>query len=427
LLISAPINGNAMPLAAPPVSDRRSFWGLNVTQFLGAFNDNLFKQLVLLLSVKLALDNPEHNLQGVAMIVFALPFVLLSGVCGVLADRTSKRTIILSSKVLEIVAMLLGTLAFLSGSLTALLAVLFLMGAQSAFFGPAKYGILPELFRADELPRVNGWMLMLTFLSIILGVALAGQLMTTFGERLWLGSLACVTLAVIGTATALLIRPTPIAHPNLLVSSSALFCPPETRRLLTQNRALLTVLLVSAVFWCVGGVYQQGVNDLGILQLRITEASTGLLSACAAIGIAVGCAISGKLSRGQFSAGLVRIGLWGMIVTLTLLALPGTSAGLFAVPLQVYLQAMSPPDQKGQIIGTMNLFNWIGILLSGVIHWSVNQALAKANLPPNLIFVAAVAPLVLLAIVYHPRTVPLTTDHQPVEWNPTDAVVEPQQ
>jgi MFS-type transporter involved in bile tolerance (Atg22 family) len=109
------------------------------------------------------------------------------------------------------------------------------------------------------------------------------------------------------------------------------------------------------------------------------------------------------------------------------LVLVGTSAGLFAVPLQVYLQAMSPPDQKGQIIGTMNLFNWIGILLSGVIHWSVNQALAKANLPPNLIFVAAVAPLVLLAIVYHPRTVPLTTDHQPVEWNPTDAVVEPQQ
>ncbi|HUQ70734.1 MAG TPA: MFS transporter [Planctomycetaceae bacterium] len=429
--------------AVLPPSDRRSFWALNITQFLGAFNDNLFKQLVLLVAVKLAVDNRENNLQGVAMFVFSLPFVLLSGVCGVLSDRISKRTIIVSCKVLEIVIMLLGMAAFLSGSLTALMVVLFFMGAHSAYFGPAKYGILPELFRPDELPRVNGWMLMMTFLSIILGVALAGQLMTLFGDQLWLGSLACVSLAVIGTISSVFIRPTPVANPNVRFSASALFAPPETRRLLARNRPLLTVLLVTSVFWCVGGIYQQGVNDLGILQLRITEASTGLLGACAAIGIAVGCAVSGRLSRGRFAAELVLCGMWGMIVSLSLLALPGpfaggtllgvvgsgavlilvgTSAGLFAVPLQVYLQAMSPPDQKGQIIGTMNVFNWIGILLSAVVHRGVSFGLAKADLPPNLIFLAAVVPLLLLAVLYHPTSQPLSGDQEP-----TDAVIEPQQ
>jgi len=437
-----------MAAPSPSISDRRSFWGLNVTQFLGAFNDNLFKQLVLLLSVKLAVDSREHNLQGVAMFVFALPFVLLSGVCGVLSDRTSKRTIIVSSKVLEIAAMLLGTIAFLSGSLTALMVVLFLMGAQSAYFGPAKYGILPELFRPAELPRINGWMLMLTFLSIILGQTLAGQLMTVLGDRLWLGSLSCVAIAVAGTATAVMIRHTPVAHPNLPISPSAVFIPPETRRLLSRNRPLLQVLLVTSVFWLVGGVYNQGVNDLGILQLRISEAATGLLAACASVGIAVGCAVAGRLSQGRFAAELVRYGLWGMIAMLGLLSLPGplaggtmlglygagvvlvllgAAAGLFAVPLQVYLQAMSPPEQKGQIIGTMNVCNWIGILFSGVIHFGVNFALAKANLPPNLIFLAAVIPLLLLAAIYHPQTQALTTDHEPAAWEPTDALVEPQQ
>jgi MFS family permease len=426
---------------AAPFSDRRSFRALNLTQFLGAFNDNLFKQLVLLVAVKLAVDNRENNLQGVAMFVFSLPFVLLSGVCGVLADRLSKRTIIVSCKVLEIVIMLAGVAAFLSGSLTALFVVLFFMGAHSAYFGPAKYGILPELFRPDELPRVNGWMLMMTFLSIILGVALAGQLMTLFGDQLWLGSLACVMLAAIGLGASLFIRTTPVANPNVRFTVSALFAPPETRRLLKENRALLSVLLVTSVFWCVGGIYQQGVNDLGILQLEISEAATGLLGACAAIGIAIGCAISGRLSRGRFAAELVRVGMWGMIVTLALLGLPGpfqgdtllgvvgsgvvlvlvgASAGLFAVPLQVHLQAMAPPEQKGQIIGTMNVFNWIGILLSAVVHRSVSYGLAKADLPSNLVFFAAAAPLLILATLYHPTSRPLADE-------PVDAtMVEPQ-
>jgi acyl-[acyl-carrier-protein]-phospholipid O-acyltransferase/long-chain-fatty-acid--[acyl-carrier-protein] ligase len=413
----------------PPLMRDRSFWALNATQFLGAFNDNLFKQLVLLVSVKLALVDRADNLQGVAMFVFSLPFVLLSGVFGMLADRQRKRTIIVLCKMIEVAAMLLGMLAFLSGSLTALMAVLFLMGAHSAYFGPAKYGILPELFLPHELPRANGWMLMMTFLSIILGVAAAGQLMEWCADRLWLASLACMFVAALGLLTALPIRNTPVAQPGAPMQWSRWFMSRETWHELRHNRPLLSVLIVTSVFWCVGGVYQQGVNDLGILQLQIKEGATGLLSACAALGIAAGCVVAGRLSRGTFNARLVRGGLWGMALLLTLLALPGpfrghtllgvtgsgvalialgASAGLFAVPLQVYLQSQAPVAQKGQIIGTMNLFNWVGILLSAVLHWSTNKVLARTNAPPNLVFLVAAALLLPLLVLYRPRSQQLT-------------------
>lgn len=375
------------------------------------------------MSVKLALVNRAENLQGVAMFVFACPFVLCSGIFGVLSDRYSKRSIIILAKVLEIIAMLLGAVAFMAGSLPGLLAVLGLMGAHSAFFGPAKYGILPELFRSEDLPRVNGWMLMTTFVSIILGVALAGELMVRLEGRLWLASWACIGTAVVGTLTALPIRRTPAAQPGLPITWGAMFVPHETRALLKADRILLSVLLASSVFWCVGGVYQQGVNDLGILQLRIDAAVTGRLGAAAAIGIAIGCALAGKLSRGRFEARLVKVGLWGMLITLCLLAAPGpqrggtllgvggsavtlvflgASAGMFTVPITVFLQAMAPSGQKGQLIGVMNLCNWIGILLSAVLHFTASRALAWAQLPANGIFLVAVALLIPLAIWYRP-------------------------
>jgi acyl-[acyl-carrier-protein]-phospholipid O-acyltransferase/long-chain-fatty-acid--[acyl-carrier-protein] ligase len=308
------------------------------------------------------------------------------------------------------------------------MAVLFLMGAQSAYFGPAKYGILPELFAPHDLPRANGWMLMMTFVSIILGVALAGQLMEWLPGRLWLASLACVATAIVGTLTSLSIRPTPIAHPGLKLQPASLLASREMRDELRRRPELLAVLAVTSVFWCVGGVYQQGVNDLGILQLEIKEAATGILGACAAIGIGIGCAAAGRLSQGRFDARLVTGGLYGMIVMLTLLALPGplrgdtllgvfgsgvvlvllgASAGLFAVPLQVFLQATAPVDQKGQIIGTMNLCNWIGILLSAVLHRTTTLLLAWTDWPPNRVFLVGVALLLPLALWYRPRSRPL--------------------
>ncbi len=150
----------------PPLYRDASFWGMTITQFLGAFNDNLFKQLMLLLALKVSLADR----QPLAMLVFSAPFLLFSGFAGFLSDRYSKRWIIVLSKIAEIAAMLLGMVGFFfydKVGFTGLLVVLFLMGTQSAFFGPGKYGILPEMLRTSDLPRANGIILMTTFLAII--------------------------------------------------------------------------------------------------------------------------------------------------------------------------------------------------------------------------------------------------------------------
>src|SRR4029079_7819835 len=224
-------NPNEPPLATrdldTPLFRDRSFWGMTATQFLGAFNDNLFKQLMLLLAIPVgAAAAARADEQGLATMIFSLPFVLFSGFAGYLSDRYSKRTMIVLCKVAEIGIMSLGMIGFLAYAQTGyagLLAVLFLMGTHSAFFGPGKYGILPELFRETDLPRANGVILMTTFLAIIFGTASAGflgeLLYNAAGERvperLWIGALACVGIAAVGTIASLLVRPVPPAVPNL--------------------------------------------------------------------------------------------------------------------------------------------------------------------------------------------------------------------
>src|SRR5947207_7782054 len=138
-----------------------SFWGMNATQFLGAFNDNLFKQLVLLLSIAAVGIAGVSDRQGLAMFIFTVPFLAFTGYAGYLADRWPKRTIVVACKVAEIGVMALGAVAFAvfesNGRIWPLFVVLFFMGADSAFFGPAQLGILPELPRPADLSTTYGF------------------------------------------------------------------------------------------------------------------------------------------------------------------------------------------------------------------------------------------------------------------------------
>ena len=203
----------------PELKRDKSFWGMAATQFLGAFNDNLFKQLVLLLSIAAAGAAGASDRQGLAMFIFTVPFLAFTGYAGYLADRLSKRVIVVACKVAEIGVMALGAVAFVAyasnGQLWPLYVVLFLMGAHSAFFGPAKYGILPEMLRAKDLPRANGFLLMSTFLAIIFGTVIAGFLLRFFGDRLWVASVSCMSIALAGLLTALLVRRVRPSNPEL--------------------------------------------------------------------------------------------------------------------------------------------------------------------------------------------------------------------
>ena len=431
---------------------------MTATQFLGAFNDNLFKQLVMLLCVDF-LQRGGTDRQPMALVLFAVPFVLFSGFAGWLSDRTSKRRIVVQMKVAEIAVMLLGMAAFFAGAgnpgaqISYLFVVLFLMSAQSAFFGPAKYGILPEMLRSRDLPAANGVIQMTTFLAIIFGWALAGYAKDWFQDRLWIVLAICVGIAVVGTLTSLLVRKTEVAHPRLPFQWSALGINRDTARLLHGDRALLSVLLISSLFWFIGGVVQPAVNLLGKVQMGLSDARTSVLGACMGVGIAIGCVLAAKASHRTINFGLVRIGAWGIIVSLAalvaiglqtppaagesatvelslpkllitaaphefaaraVLTLLGLSAGLFVVPLQVFLQARPPEDQKGRMIGVMNLVNWLGIVLSAVVlsvatallaWWETARGTIAAGDPPQEVhWLFALLALLMLpvALFYRP-------------------------
>lgn len=423
------------------LSHDRAFWGMTSTQFLGAFNDNLFKQMVMLICVDAAAaDRLGRDYQSVALALFAIPFVLFSGFAGFLSDLISKRGIVVSMKVAEIAIMGLGMGAFFLGGvfpdwrLPLLFIVLFLMSTQSAFFGPAKYGILPELFADRDLPQANGIIQMTTFLAIIFGFAAAGYGKEAFPNQLWVVSAMCLGIAVIGTLTSLLIRPTAVAHPGLEFEWSALAIKRETWLMLRTDKPLREVLLVSSLFWFLGGVMQPTTNTFGKDQLLLGDANTSLLGAFMGIGIAVGCVVAGKMSHQQINFGLVRVGSWGLVGSLAWLWLLGFShnagpgnawgqlipenlietftrlgmlgvgffGGLFIVPLQVFLQARPPKDQKGRMIGAMNLVNWLAICFAAVfigISYAIFNAIG-CGASWNFGIMAVL--LLPIALFYHP-------------------------
>ncbi len=461
----------------PSLLRDRAFWGLNLTQFLGAFNDNLFKQLVMLLCVDRALEG-GRDLQSLAMILFAWPFIAISGFAGFLSDRFSKRTIIVLCKLAELGIVLLGLIGFVTGSLFALLGVLCLMGVHSAFFGPSKYGILPELLRPSDLPRANGFMLMATFLAIIFGLAAAGAAKQAFAGSLWLASLPCLAVALVGVGTSLLIRPTVIAEPQLKFEWSSVALAPDTRALLKRDRKLLGVLLISSVFWFVAGtVYPPAINAFCKQQLRLKDLATGAMAASTGVGICVGCVLAGVLSKDRVRGWLVRVGAWGLTLSLAALCLPGPGfdavreeirqnkhaqqgvagverselpadgnlahgadntaapivdpfrrgsllgpygsvaaliavglfAGFFSVPLQVFLQATAPSDQKGRIIGAFNLMNWIGIAGSAAVYDRGRVLLVdRLELPHASLFGFAALLMLPVALFYRPPEAAIT-------------------
>lgn len=416
--------------------NERSFWGVITTQFLGALNDNLFKMLLLLICtdyVMLQGDRAESPyfdpFQTVASLLFALAFVLISGFAGYLSDRFPKRRIIVICKVGEIVVMTAGLIVFLTGTMgsfsliTALFAVLFLMGSQSAFFGPPKYGILPELFSDSDLPQVNGVMLATTFAAIIFGTALAGVLKTLLGDQAWVISAGCVALAIVGTVTATLIRPTEAALPSLQFKPKGIFVEPTVWRMVFGDRLLLKVLVVYSVFWFVGGVLALVVTLIGRIQMDLTDLTTSLFNASIGVGIGAGSMWAARSSQHDIRLSLVSRGSIGLFVATTAasiipvlpistnsqswgfgiaLLIAGFFGGWIAVPLQVFIQAHPPAELKGRVLAAMNLMTWVGIL-SASLYYFAALAVTGFRLDPSWILLSI--GFIMLAAGVTPRLV----------------------
>jgi acyl-[acyl-carrier-protein]-phospholipid O-acyltransferase/long-chain-fatty-acid--[acyl-carrier-protein] ligase len=406
----------------------RSFWGITVTQFLGAFNDNLYKEAALLVCTDVAPDGEDY--QKYAMAAFALPFVLFSGFAGYLADRNSKRRIIVLCKIIEVAIVAFGAAAMLGHRFHLMIVALFLMGTHSAFFGPSKYGILPEIVREKNLPLANGIFLMTTFLAVIFGMGAAGFVKEpVWDHQQWQYSASFLVVAITGVATSIFVRKTPAAHPHLRFKYSDIAVSGETLGVFRRDRPLLTALVINSLFWLVAGVVQPVVNEFGKKQLDLGDRKTALMLACLSFGIAVGCATAGKLSHQKVNFRLIPCGAWGICISLTLVAiagylplgadfvaiiasmflmLVGGATGVFSVPIQVFLQERPPRDQRGRVLGAMNLFNWVGIFLSagvyGLFVWLNN--LPGLHFRACALFIATAFLMLPIALFYRPRETP---------------------
>ncbi|QDT38872.1 MFS transporter [Stratiformator vulcanicus] len=424
----APARAEIDTATLPPLWHDRAFLGMTATQFLGAFNDNVFKQMILLFIVVMIVDKQSAaSYQFAATVVFAVPFILFSGFCGFLADRCGKWTIVFSSKVLEIAIMLLGMAAFYTGQIWPLLVVLFLMGSQTTLFSPAKYGILPEIFRHRDLPRVNGIISMTTFLAIIFGMVIGGAASELarkyFDGEYWLVNSFCVLVAIGGTVTALVIRRPPPASANLQFRPRDVFMTSETWTMLRTDRPLTLALVVSSTFWFLGAMVQLAITQFGVQQLDIGELRTSIMSGTLSVGIAIGFVVAGRLSEGTIRFSLLKYGACGIAASMIGIAvvavLPivwglkyaallfvfltsGFSTGLFALPITTYLQVRPPSDQKGRVIAAMNLFNWIGICFAGFAYFACVALLTAFKLPMSWTFAIIGLLMVPVPLLYHP-------------------------
>jgi acyl-[acyl-carrier-protein]-phospholipid O-acyltransferase/long-chain-fatty-acid--[acyl-carrier-protein] ligase len=394
----------------------RSFVGFVGAQFLGAFNDNLFKQLILFLAARRLF--PGQDKQGLAFAVFALPFVIFSGIAGDLSERVSKRRVIVTMKVAEIAIMALGIVAFQMQDWTFLVALLALMGLHSTFFGPAKYGAIPEMVDEAGLLPANGVVSMTTFLAILVGQALAGALLDWKPDDLWVAGTACAAVAAVGLLFALVIRPLAPADPSRRVGPSPFGSLFSTIAELKADRGTFFVLIVNSFFWFDGGVIQQSITGLGGptgLDLGPTENfELSKLLIILGVSIVVGSLLVPRAARyvpvsklavgGAF--GMV-LGQWGLTLVgpvvsraaggwwlaAGLLALIGLGGAFFTVPLQTFLQHAPPEGARGRTFAVNNFLNFLFIFLAGA--WYLG--LTAAHLPPALI--SALAGMVMLAAI----------------------------
>ncbi|HIJ67384.1 MAG TPA: MFS transporter [Planctomycetes bacterium] len=366
---------------ATPAKFSSTFRWLNITQFLGALNDNVFKLLIVLFLITLQGTDVASNVTALAGAVFVVPFLLFSAFAGKLADRFSKRNIVVLAKVAEVVVMAAGCVAFLSKSILGLYTVLFLMATQSTFFAPAKYGIIPELVESDRLSRANGLLEGLTYLAIVIGMALGPVMVQLTSGRYGLMGLICVVIAATGLITSLRITPTPAAGGGK--RASLLFVRDIWRTVwsIRSHPGLLLAVIGSAYFLLIGGFIYCNLIPYGITHLGLDEVQSGYLWVAGAVGIGAGALCAGKLSGRYVEFGIIPLGALGLTLssaglgftrgglypTFALVLLMGVSAGLFIVPIHAYIQLKSPEDRRGEILAASAFLGWVGVLLASVL------------------------------------------------------------
>jgi MFS family permease len=344
---------------------------------LGAMNDNAFKLGVLVLAMSTVEDESTRlAYSSVITIVFALPWLIFSPLAGYFADRYSKKGVLFATKAPEVVFMAVSIVGFALENVPMLMLVFFLMSAQAAFYSTPKYGLLPEVFDADQIAKANGVLGIVSSVAVLVGTAFGtwiGAHRDTLGNIGWI----YLGIALLGTALAAWAPHTPPGFPG------APFRWDPVRQTVTDYRAVRGVpalrptIIGLMLFTFLSSLLLTVVPVYCIDVLGIDAGGSALVITALVLGVATGSGIAGFIARGRVELGLVPLGVWlTAIFALDVAFLPpqpagsqstvpvrvfvdfvliGMGGGLFTIPLTAHLQQQSPEDQKGQIIAYSNV------------------------------------------------------------------------
>lgn len=395
----------------------RRFLPYFVTQFLGALNDNLYKNVLLLLvtfSELGALPISINLFVNLAAGVFILPFFLFSAHAGVLADNMDKAKLIRKLKLLELLIMSCAAGAILTHHYMLMLILLFLTGCQSAYFGPVKYSLLPQMLAPHELVKGNAWVEMGTFVAILLGTLWAGLLVA--GEAAYLlPASIIVVLALLGYIASRNIPATESQGQIHKVKFAPFSGLKRTVKQAMHTKPIWFAILAISWFWFLGATYLTQFANFARIHLQSGPTVVSLLLALFSLGIGIGAFVCQRLSQGRVDLALVAFGALGLtcfgvdfvsavpinISELTVvkyhasdfivepahfrlmfdLFMIGVSGGLYIVPLYAYIQAQAPKGKCAQLIAANNILNaffMVGsaifaIIILTVFKWQITD------------------------------------------------------
>jgi acyl-[acyl-carrier-protein]-phospholipid O-acyltransferase/long-chain-fatty-acid--[acyl-carrier-protein] ligase len=383
-----------------PANWRLGFWSLIVTQFQGAFNDNALKFLVIYLIV--ALDFPAGIRDQLVLLVgalFALPYILFSLAGGYLADRYSKRSVTIGTKIFEIGVMIFALASLAAGNLAMEAAAVFLISTQGALFGPSKYGLLPELLPERELSWGNGVIELGTFMAAITATMAAGFLAVAFrGRQMWSGVIL-LAFTLIGLSTSFGISRVPAADLARRFRTNPLADFNGQLRIIAKDRVLGWAVVGNTYLWFLAALLQFVIVVYGHDVLRVDETQISYLQAAVGIGIGVGSLAAGYLSGGKIETRLIPVGAIGMTIFGFWVSRPGLGVwsvradlsmlgvfgGFYAVPLNALIQHRPAPAHKGGVIAAVNLLSFVGVFLAAGMYFVFASV---AHFRPGQIFLA---------------------------------------
>lgn len=403
-----------------------SFIGLVATQFFVALTDNMFRWLIVPIGSEL-LGSRELAV-SIGAACFIIPFLIFAAPAGYLADRFSKRNVMIVCKAVEIAVLCLGIAAILLQNIYVMFIVLFLLGGQSSIFITSKMGVIPEMFGSKKIAAANGVINMASMAAIIIGTIIGVVLYDHTGplglRHLWVSAAALLGISVIGFFTSLTISPMKIANPARRFPRNIVAQTARDLRLLWSERPLFLAASASTFFWTLGMLSQANIYLFANESLYVVlQRDVGILLGVLTIGIGIGAVLAGICSRGKVELGLVPLGAAGMALAAMLMAFVpggvegqplgagfycscvllfvlGVTAGLYDIPLQAFIQDRSPARSRGSIMAAYNFMTFSGMLAASGLFWLMSGPLGLS--PRVIFFIGGLATLpVTLLIVSH--------------------------